>query len=42
MYAEQPVSTQRDKTDWNLTAGSKNPPSGVGPAAQRKGKTRAQ
>lgn len=41
MYAEQQVSTPRDKTDWNLAAGSKTPPSGVEPAAQRKGKTRA-
>jgi len=41
MYAEQQVSTPRDKTDWKLVVGSKNRPSGAEPAAQRKGKTRA-
>lgn len=42
MYAEQQVSTPRDRTDWSLAVGSKKAPSGVKPAAQRKGKTRAQ
>ncbi|MGO4762080.1 hypothetical protein AB4120_06020 [Cupriavidus sp. 2KB_3] len=30
MFAERQISTPRDKTDWQLAAGSKNQPSGAG------------
>lgn len=35
MHTEQQVSTLRDETDWKLAAGSKSPPSGARPEAQR-------